>query len=176
MELQADPKLDSLVLIFEEPFLLSFFNDSHFLDRFAYLRPERISPFLHPDVALQERLQHLLLLMKAEIDDSWNRDLHILRVMFYETLMLLNRAESVGDSEQSMNEIPVSRYVSDFVRMVDMEYLEQHDMEYYANKLGIPSNYLNKIIRKIWVRQPNSTYRKKCIKKPCDCCSIRLCQ
>ena len=32
---QPDPKLEGLVLIFEEPFLLSFFNDSRFLDRFA---------------------------------------------------------------------------------------------------------------------------------------------
>jgi len=124
---QADPKLEGLVLIFEEPFLLSFFNDSHFLNRFAYLRPDRTSPFLHPDAALQERLHHLLLLMKAEIDDSRNKDQHILRAMLYETLMLLNRAESIGDSEQSMNEVSVSRYVGDFVRMVDTEYMERHD-------------------------------------------------
>jgi len=144
---QADPKLEGLVLIFEEPFLLSFFNDSHFLDRFAYLRPERTSPFLHPDVALQERLHHLLLLMKAEIDDSRNKDQHILRAMLYETLMLLNRAESIGDREQSMNEVPVRRYIGDFIRMVDTEYMERHNVEYYADKLCITSNYLNKIIK-----------------------------
>lgn len=144
---KANPELEGLVLIFEEPFLLSFFNDPHFLDRFAYLRPERTSPFLHPDAALQERLRHLLLLMKAEIDDSRNKDQHILRAMLYETLMLLNRAESIGDGEQSMNEVPVSRYVGDFVRMVDTEYMERHDVEYYANKLCITSNYLNKIIK-----------------------------
>lgn len=144
---QADPQLEGLVVSFEEPFLLSFFNDPHFLDRFAYLRSDRTSPFLQLDTALQERLCHLLLLMKAEIDDSRNKDQHILRAMLYETLMLLNRAECVGDSEQSMNEVSVSRYVGDFVRMVDAEYMERHEVEYYAGKLCITPNYLNKIVR-----------------------------
>lgn len=144
---QPDPKLEGLVLIFEEPFLLSFFNDPHFLDRLVYLRSDRTSPFLQPDAALQERLRHLLSLMKAEIDDGRNKDQHILRAMLYETLMLLNRAECVGDSEQSMNEVSVSRYVGDFVRMVDAEYMERHEVEYYAGKLCITSNYLNKIVR-----------------------------
>ena len=144
---QPGTQLAGLVLIFEEPFLLSFFNDAHFLDRFAYLRPDRTSPFLQPDAALQERLRHLLSLMKTEIDDGRNKDQHILRAMLYETLMLLNRAESVDDGERSMNEVSVSRYVGDFVRMVDAEYMERHEVEYYADKLCITSNYLNKIVR-----------------------------
>lgn len=144
---QPDPKLEGLVLIFEEPFLLSFFNDPHFLDRFAYLQADRTSPFLQPDTALQERLHHLLSLMKTEIDDSRNKDQHILRAMLYETLMLLNRAESCDDSGQPMNEIPVSRYVDGFIRAVETEYTQRHDVEYYADKLCITPNYLNKVVR-----------------------------
>lgn len=144
---QPDPKLEGLVLIFEEPFLLSFFNDSRFLDRFAYLQSDRISPFLQPDAALQERLHHLFSLMKAEIDDNRNKDQHILRAMLYETLMLLNRAESTHDSGQPMNEIPVNRYVDGFIRAVEAEYTERHDVEYYADKLCITPNYLNKVVR-----------------------------
>lgn len=144
---QPDPKLEGLVLIFEEPFLLSFFNDSRFLDRFAYLQPDRTSPFLHPDEALQERLRHLFSLMKAEIDDSRNKDQHILRAMLYETLMLLNRAESTDDGGQPMNKVPVSRYVDGFIRAVEAEYTQRHDVEYYADKLCITPNYLNKVVR-----------------------------
>lgn len=144
---QPDPKLEGLVLIFEESFLLSFFNDPHFLDRFAYLQADRTSPFLQPDTALQERLHHLLSLMKAEIDDNRNKDQHILRAMLYETLMLLNRAESTDDSGQQMNDVSISRYVDGFVRAVEAEYMERHDVEYYADKLCITSNYLNKVVR-----------------------------
>ncbi|WP_293669881.1 AraC family transcriptional regulator [uncultured Parabacteroides sp.] len=144
---QPDPELEGLVLIFEEPFLLSFFNDSLFLDRFAYLQPNRRSPFLQTDAALQERLHHLFSLMKAEIDDNRNKDQHILRAMLYETLMLLNRAESYDESGQPMNEIPVNRYVAGFIRAVATEYTERHDVEYYAAKLCITPNYLNKLVR-----------------------------
>lgn len=144
---QPVPELEGLVLIFEEPFLLSFFNDPLFLDRFAYLQPDRRSPFLQTDAALQERLHHLFSLMKAEIDDNRNKDQHILRAMLYETLMLLNRAESSDESGQPMNEIPVNRYVAGFIRAVATEYTERHDVEYYAAKLCITPNYLNKLVR-----------------------------
>lgn len=144
---QPVPELEGLVLIFEEPFLLSFFNDPLFLDRFAYLQPNRRSPFLQTDAALQERLHHLFSLMKAEIDDNQNKDQHILRAMLYETLMLLNRAESSDESGQPMNEIPVNRYVAGFIRAVATEYTERHDVEYYAAKLCITPNYLNKLVR-----------------------------
>ena len=143
---QPDPKLEGLVLIFEEPFLLSFFNDSRFLDRFAYLQPDRTSPFLQPDMALQERLYHLFSLMKAEIDDNRNKDQHILRAMLYETLMLLNRAEKVTDSEQSLNNVSINRYVNGFKHSVEAEYMMRHEVEYYADKLCITPNYLNKIV------------------------------
>lgn len=144
---QSEPKLEGIVLIFEEAFLLSFFNDPQFLERFSYLHSDRTSPFLHTDEALQERLHHLLMLMKAEIDDHKNKDQHILRAMLYETLMLLVRAENIDDYEPAMNDISISRYVGDFVRMVDAEYSDRRDVEYYADKLCITSNYLNKIIK-----------------------------
>lgn len=51
-----DPQLKGYVLIFEEQFLLSFFNDSSFLERFAYLQADRPSPFLRPNDELFHRM------------------------------------------------------------------------------------------------------------------------
>lgn len=144
---QPDPQLEGLVLIFEEPFLLSVFNDPHFLERFAYLRPDRTSPFLQPDAALQERLYRLLSSMKAEIDDTQEKDQHILRAMLYETLMLLDRAGNCGNGGQPMHEAAAGRHIEGFVRAVNSEYMVRHDVEYYADKLCITPNYLNKIVR-----------------------------
>lgn len=144
---QPDPKLEGLVLIFEEPFLLSFFNDPYFLDRFAYLQANRTSPFLHLGESLNDRFRSLLMQMKTEIDDSAEKDQHILRAMLYEALMLLNRAERVSDNGQPMNDVSVSRYVNGFIRTVNADYAEQHDVEYYADQLCITPNYLNKIVR-----------------------------
>ena len=144
---QPDPKLKGLVLIFEEPFLLSFFNDPHFLDRFAYLQADRTSPFLHLSESLHERFRSLLAQMKTEIDDSADKDQHILRAMLYEALVLLNRAEKAGDDGQPMNDVSVSRYVDRFIHAVEAEYMLRHEVEYYADKLCITPNYLNKIVR-----------------------------
>lgn len=145
---QPDPQLKGIVLIFEEQFLLSFFKDPLFLDRFAYLRAGRPSPFLLLDTVLQERLCHLLLLMKEEIDSRVEKDQHILRAMLYETLMLLNRADDLNtDGGQPMNEVSVSRYVDKFTSLVASEYTAHHDVEYYADCLCITPNYLNKVVR-----------------------------
>ncbi len=147
-EWQPESQLEGVVLIFEEQFLLSFFSDPFFLARFSYLRAERHSPFLFPDKTLQERLRHLLFLMKDEIDAHMEKDQHILRAMLYETLMLLHRAE-VSDvkSVRLMNEISISRYVDKFTALVNSEYIVHHNVEYYANRLNITSNYLNKIVK-----------------------------
>lgn len=146
---QPDPQLEGIVLIFEEQFLLSFFKDPLFLDRFSYLRADRPSPFLLLDKELQERLCHLLLLMKDEIDSRTEKDQHILRAMLYETLMLLNRADTPDtDDTLPMNKVSISRYVDRFTSLAASEYIIHHDVEYYADSLCITPNYLNKIIRK----------------------------
>ncbi|MCM1302416.1 MAG: AraC family transcriptional regulator, partial [Bacteroides cellulosilyticus] len=105
------------------------------------------SPFLQPDAELRLRLETLLRSMKTEIDDRTEKDQHILRAMLYEALVLLNRAERVTDNGQPMNDISVSRYVDGFIRAVDAYYAERHDVEYYADKLCISANYLNKIVK-----------------------------
>lgn len=144
---QPDPKLKGLVLIFEEPFLLSFFNDPHFLERFGYLQSNRTSPFLSLDEQLNERFYRLLEQMKSEINDTRNKDQHILRAMLYEALVLLNRADKMEDSGQPMNDISTSRYINGFIHAVEAEYMLRHEVEYYADKLCITPNYLNKIVR-----------------------------
>lgn len=143
-----DPKLEGLVLIFEEAFLRSFFSDPHFLDRFAYLQADRKSPFLHPDPALRAQLESRLQAMRDEIGRT-EKDPHMLRAMLYETLVLLHRAENDGGciSDPPSKEVSVSRYIDEFVRSVDADYAEQHDVAYYADRLCITPNYLNKIVR-----------------------------
>jgi len=144
---QPDTTLEGLVLIFEGAFLLSFFNDTHFIDRFAYLQADRESPFLQPDAELRLRLKMLLRSMKTEIDSQTEKDSHMLRAMLYETLILLGRVSNTSVQGRPINEVPVSRYVDGFIRAVDADYAERHNVEYYANKLCITPNYLNKIVR-----------------------------
>lgn len=86
--------------------------------------------------------------MKAEIDDERSdKDQHILRAMLYETLMLLNRVEKTPVQSISLNDVSASRYADAFVKLAEQEFALQHDVEYYADKLCITPNYLNRIVR-----------------------------
>lgn len=144
---QKDCQLDGYVLIFEEDFLHSFFIDTLFLHKLPYLGETRNSPFLRLNDKLQQRICVLLEQMKTEIDDYNEKDQHLLRAMLYEILVLLNRAENVTDMKQSANDMTFKRYVEPFIGLVASEYMSQHNIRYYADKLCITANYLNKVVR-----------------------------
>lgn len=142
-----DSKLEGYNLIFEEEFLLSFFNDPHFLRKLSYLNPHRPSPVLLLPEDLQTRICGLYEQMRHEIaNNGGEKDQHILRAMLYETLMLLNRADQT-EYEVASNSMTTNRYVESFVKLVNSDFAAQHGIEYYADKLCITPNYLNKIVR-----------------------------
>ena len=147
---QYNSRLEGYVLMFQEEFLLSFFNDSAFFNQLAYLHPDRVSPYLTLTGAFFERINNLLETMKREIDGQFasEKNQHLLRAMLYETLMLLDRAECRPDAPFSnAKQTEIGICVNDFVRLVSENFSSQHDVEFYADKLCITSNYLNKIVR-----------------------------
>lgn len=147
----ADSKLEALNLIFEEDFLLDFFSDTHFLDHFSYLQADRPSPFLVLDDKLNDRLLQLYLDMQREIHRP-EQDQHILRAMLYEALMLLNRARFIEDNKKEEGaDINVTvnhnQYIDSFRSLVEEHYKEEHGVSFYADRLFITTNYLNKLVR-----------------------------
>lgn len=149
-QFSPESQLKGFNLAFEKEFLLTFFNDPHFLDRFAFLSPERPSPFLVMEPALFERIHLLYLEMRKEIGREEDIDQHILRAMLYETLMLLSRTEFSDKSkaEFSGDEMSPSRYADKFKTLVADNFKSEHGTEYYAGRLFITPNYLNRIIRR----------------------------
>ena len=147
-----DIEMQALNLAFEKEFLLSFFNDPHFLERFSCLQADRPTPFLRPDEETFERILSLYHEMQREITNYEVKDQHILRAMLYETMMLLQRVPTVEADEaevtgRGLTDIPISRYLDDFVGLVGEHFREQHGTEFYADRLCITPGYLNKIVR-----------------------------
>lgn len=147
----ADSKLEALNLIFEEDFLLDFFSDTHFLDHFSYLQADRPSPFLILDDKLNDRLLQLYLDMQREIHRP-EQDQHILRAMLYEALMLLNRARFIEDNKKEEGAdinvaVNPNQYIDSFRSLVEEHYKEEHGVSFYADRLFITTNYLNKLVR-----------------------------
>ena len=59
-QFSPESQLKGFNLAFEKEFLLAFFNDPHFLDRFSFLSPDRPSPFLKLEPALFDLREAIL--------------------------------------------------------------------------------------------------------------------
>lgn len=149
-EWQPNTQLKGFIIIFEEDFLLSFFNDLHFLSRFHYLKPDRNSPFLIPETYLWERLMQQVESMKQEMEFSLAKDPHILRALLYGTLILLDRAECVSEQGEKSTDNLANRHINNFVKLVTDRCHREHNVEFYADQLCITPNYLNKIVKECY--------------------------
>jgi AraC-like DNA-binding protein len=137
-----DRGLTSLELIFERDFLLSFFSDPHFLDGIAYLSPQRTSPYLMLDEPLYDSIIGLYDSILIELHDTGKKNHHLLRAMLYQVLMLLQKAILV----ETANVAETDRVIR-FRQLVDEHYLTEIGVEFYADKLCVTSNYLNRLVR-----------------------------
>lgn len=154
------PIPDGYALIFEEEFLLSFFNDPFFLQNLSYFRRER--PSAHLNIRyMQARIDRLLQSILDEINNEQSKDKHILRALLYEMLMLLNRAYTAGQAP--LPSPSRNRYIDDFILLVERHFKTRHDTTYYAGQLCITPNYLNEIVRKSLGMTPKCYLRNKII-------------
>ncbi len=146
-----DPTIKALGLFFQKEFLLSFINDPYFLPNLTFLRANRPSPFLQPDKVTFERLFLLFQDMEHEIIDFDHRDIHMLRALVYQSVMLLQRIPMIDDqdttNQRAIPGIPISRYADVFTVLVHNFYRQEHGTQFYADKLNITPNYLNKIVQ-----------------------------
>lgn len=95
-EVRAWDKCDlpqGYALIFEEEFLLSFFNDRSFIQNLSYFSRDRASAKMTA-VGIYSRIENLIQNIIAEINNGQSKDKHILRALLYEILTLLNREYS----------------------------------------------------------------------------------
>lgn len=138
---------EGVYLYWTEDFLNSFFRDPHFIDNFTFFQAGRSSSFLYPDARLFRRLLALFSQMREEIaSKKLNEAQHILRAMVYETLMLLERVNNIPPTKD-IDYSRTSYYINEFQKLAQTHYKKERHVEYYAGRLYITSNYLNKIVR-----------------------------
>jgi len=139
--------LNGYALIFKEEFLLSFFNDPHFLQNLPFLHPNRVLSrlTLHPD--LYARIYQSICNIKSEIHLNLQKDNHILRALLYEVLMLLNREYIASGVAPNLNEVSDNRHIQTFIKWVNTDFMSHRSTTYYANKLCITPGYLNEIVQ-----------------------------
>jgi len=132
-------------LIFEEDFLLSFFNDTSFIRNLSYFNRDYVAAKINIS-SVQFRYDQLLKNIIEEINNYQSKDKHILRAQLYEILMLLNREylKYKAIFEKKMQ----NRHGSMFISLVEKNFYIAHNTTFYADKLCITPNYLNEIVHK----------------------------
>lgn len=133
----SNTQLQGYVLIFEEEFLLSFFNDRLFLQKFPYLQPNRQSPFYRISGALYDRICQVMKQIRTEIHGEETNlrttslseiDQHILRAMLYEVLTLIKRADNLMVSDEQ--ETSQKRHIEPFIRLVEDNFIENRNIHF----------------------------------------------
>lgn len=139
--------VNGYALIFEDEFLSSFFKDTQFVQHLSYFSPGKNSSKLHLSDDFYVHILHLLQSIKKEIDAYQPHDVHLLRALLYEVLMLLHRSYQNTITPQNGDKHKENNiYVNRFIKLVEENMREQHSVRYYADRLCITPNYLNEII------------------------------
>ncbi len=133
------------VLIFEEEFLCTFFNDTQFVQNLSCFNSDDNPPVLQLEYNDYHQLISLLQNIKNEISSFRNYDKHILRALLYQILILLNRR--FISAYPSSRKKPINRYVKSFIRLVDTNHHQYRTVDYYAQHLHITSGHLNSLVK-----------------------------
>ena len=139
---REDNGLTALELIFERDFLLSFFSDPHFLDSLPYYSHLRPSPYLVLDESLYNKIVGFFVEIQIEIANE--RDVHLLRALLYEVLVLLQKAFPIETKKPVNAESRVVR----FQELVNEHFATETGVNFYADKLCVTPNYLNRIVQR----------------------------
>jgi len=111
--------INGYALIFEEEFLSSLFKDSLFVRHLSFFQIESFSSRLHLSDELYTRILETLHDIKMEIDSYQQGDVHVLRALLYEVLMLLDRAYlKMTSMEEGRSREVFNNHVSKFMNLV----------------------------------------------------------
>ncbi|MCM1330977.1 MAG: AraC family transcriptional regulator [Bacteroides sp.] len=141
-EWEEDPRIKGKVVIFEPDFLLSAVKDPLLLQRPGFLRSTNHSPFISVSEKGFSLIRDIIIEMIEEVA-SHNKFYDLLRAQLWHLILLIEKEYQQTGHE--IKELPVRNYATGFVNLVGAELYRHHDVEYYADRLCITANYLNKI-------------------------------
>lgn len=133
------------VLIFEDEFLCTFFNDTQFVQNLSCFSSYGNPPFLQLKSDDYNQLIALVQDIKNEISSFKNTDKHILRALLYQILTLLNRR--FISAYPPSRKRPANRYVDRFIQLVDTNHHQYRSVDFYAQQLHITGGHLNNLVK-----------------------------
>lgn len=141
-EWESAPPIKGKVVIFEPDFILSMVKDPLLLQRPAFLNTEQRSPFIPTSEKGFMWIKDMIVEMIEEVG-SPVRFHDLLRAQLWHIILLIEKEYQQRNPVEI--ELPVRNYASRFINLVSNEIYRHHDVDYYADRLCITTNYLNKI-------------------------------
>ncbi|MFC2104656.1 helix-turn-helix domain-containing protein [Bacteroidota bacterium] len=142
-ECKTTPK--GFVILFEEEFLCSFFNDLKFVQKLSYFSNTILNPYIQISKEEFSFLNNLIIGLEEEMHTDLTDDNHMLRAILYQILIWLDRIYCAVFKEPKR--ITSSNYVSDFINLVKDNFQADHSVSSYASKLNITAGHLNDIVK-----------------------------
>lgn len=141
----AENETDAYVILFEGEFVERFFNDSLFVYRFHYFHNYN-TPF-HLSTKPKQFNSYLekVIEIKAEINNLINDSDHLLRSILYYLLIILNR--EYVNQHHIKGELFQNTEVLRFIKLLNTNFKEKHQVNNYTQMLGISRTYLNKRLK-----------------------------
>jgi AraC-like DNA-binding protein len=133
-----------LVLIFEEEFLGTFFNDTEFVQRLSYFNTTSQEPVLLLDDSDAAYFETVLRNIEKEIVAQEEKNNHILRAMLYQVLVWLHR---LFLKSNFVSEPAPGKYVFEFRKLVNQYFQNEHSVSFYADKLHVTAGHLNDVVK-----------------------------
>lgn len=135
------------VLIFEEEFITTFFNDQKFIAGLKYFNRHLDSPALNLGKADMLHIVKIFEDIEQEIRNFKTNDKHILRALLYQVLIWLKR--KFDDIKLPHNSPENNRHISLFIDSVSKNFTKQHTVLFYAEKLCISAGHLNDLSKSV---------------------------
>lgn len=136
--------LNGVFIFFEAPFILASLKGGFSLEPISYMNSDSHYPFIR---LTGKRLKKL-----SELADDMYECLNevpvfydLIRTQLWQFIFLAEKEYIAngheGRKQTSMNYVPV------FINLVNNHFRISHDTTFYADKMNITSNYLNKIVK-----------------------------
>lgn len=141
-EWEPDPQIKGKIVIFEPDSLMSVVKDPLILQRPGFLRAAGSNPFIPVSEKGFLWIRDIIIEMIDEVT-SINKFYDLIRAQLWHLILLIEKEYQSAGHE--VTNLPTHNYAAAFVNLVGAELYRHHNVEYYADRLCITTNYLNKI-------------------------------
>ncbi|MCB0640310.1 MAG: helix-turn-helix domain-containing protein [Phaeodactylibacter sp.] len=135
------------VLNFSEAFLAQNNIRRTFITDLNLFRPSGVNPALIPDASKTERLKQVLQLL----EDGWQSDMALkseaLGALLKLFLIYANEACTLPPEQHTQQTQAGRTILRSFKELVEQHYHQAHKVRYYADKLAVTTDYLNKTVK-----------------------------